>query len=202
VSLTNEIGDILKPDPDGDAVFKLQDQNNDTTAYFRVSSKVLRLASRVFVGMFGPYFQEGQKLLQGQCPVIELKDDDAPLMGLILNVLHYRAGGEDHVMNAERLARLAIHCDKYDCVNALGAWVTHWIKNVERMSQPPKEFGFMLLAAYMFNDSGKFMELSKAASTELAPGFSVEWEKEETLAILPACISSELRQSAVSCDFN
>jgi hypothetical protein len=193
---------ILRPDPDGDAIFKLKDQKNDTTAYFRVSSKVLRLASRVFVGMFSPYFQEGQDLMKGKCPVIELEDDDASIMGLILNVLHYQAGREVHVMNAERLASLAIHCDKYDCVNALGAWVSHWFRNVERMSQPPQDFGFMLLAAYMFNDTGQFMKLSKAASTELAPGFSEEWEEEEILAILPASISSELKKSAVSCNFN
>ncbi|KAF2007595.1 hypothetical protein P154DRAFT_593126 [Amniculicola lignicola CBS 123094] len=191
-SLKMEIGGILAPDPDGDAIFKLQDQTKDTTTYFRVSSKVLQLASRVFVGMFSPYFQEGQKVLQKQCPVIEFEEDDAALMGLILNVLHYRAGDGDHVMNPESLARLSIHCDKYECVNALGAWVSHWFKNVKEMSQSSKEFGFMLLAAYMFNDSGKFMELSKAASKELAPGFSVEWEEEEMLAILPSSISSAI----------
>lgn len=187
----NEICDISRPDPDGDTVFKLQDQDNGTTTYFRVSSKVLRLASPVFVSMFNPYFREGQALLHGQCPVIELEDDDPQLIGLVLNVLHYRAGGEDYVTNAERLARLAIHCDKYDCIKALGPWVSHWFKKVERKSQP-KEFGFMLLAAYLFNDSEKFMELSKAASTELTPNFSMEWEEEEILAILPDCISSEL----------
>jgi hypothetical protein len=123
-------------------------------------------------------------------------------MGLILSVLHYQAGGENHVMKAERLARLANHCDKYDCVNALGAWVSHWFKNVERMSQSPKEFGFILLAAYVFNDSERFMESSKVALTELAPGFSMEWEEEEISTVLPASIHCESGQMAASCDFN
>ncbi|KAH6663029.1 hypothetical protein B0J14DRAFT_645075 [Halenospora varia] len=119
MSLANEISGTLRPDPDGDAILKVQDQDNHSTTYFQVSSKVLRLVSPVFVGMFSPYFQEGQELLRGEFPVIELKDDDALLMGLILNVLHYRVGGEDYVMDTKRLAHLAIHCDKYDCANAL-----------------------------------------------------------------------------------
>jgi hypothetical protein len=130
--------------------------------------------------------------------VIELEDDDPLLMGLILNVLHYRADGEDHVMNAEKLARLAIHCDKYDCVDASGPWVLYWFKDVERMSQSPRDVGFVLLAAYLF----KFMDFSKATSTELAPNFYVEWEEEDTLVILPTSISSELMQDTFSCDCN
>jgi hypothetical protein len=62
MSLANEISGILKPDPDGDVVFKLHNQNNDTITYFRISSKVLRLASPVFDSMFSPYFKEGQTL--------------------------------------------------------------------------------------------------------------------------------------------
>ncbi|KAH6663030.1 hypothetical protein B0J14DRAFT_570713 [Halenospora varia] len=64
------------------------------------------------------------------------------------------------------------------------------------MSQPPIEFGFMLLAAYMLNDSERFMEISGAALRELTPGFSAEWENEEILTILAASIPSELRQSS------
>jgi hypothetical protein len=202
VSLANEISGILKPDPDRDVVFKLQDQNNDTTTYFRISSKVLRLASPAFDSMFSPYFKEGQTLPKRELPVIELEDDDPLLMGLILNVLHYRAGGEDHVMNAEKLARLAIHWDEYDCVDASGPWVLYWFKNVERMSQSPRDVGFVLQAAYLFNNSEKFMDLSKATSTELAPNFYVEWEEADTLVILPTSISSELMQDAFSCDYN
>jgi hypothetical protein len=149
--LKNKTSNLLKPDPDGDVVLECHDQDNHTTTAYRVLSKVLRLASPVFVGMFRPYFQEGHELLQGESPVIELKEDNAPLMSLILNVLHFRGSGENHVMNAERLARLAIHCDKYDLTNALGPWVSFWSNNVERMSQSSEDSGFMLLAAYLFN---------------------------------------------------
>ncbi|KAF2185899.1 hypothetical protein K469DRAFT_738836 [Zopfia rhizophila CBS 207.26] len=208
VAPTNEIGGISRPDPDGDVIFKFQDQSSNTTTSFRVSSKVLRLASPVFTRMFSPYFQEGQELLQGEHPVIELKDDDAQLMGIILSILHYQGSGENHVMSAERLARLAIHCDKYDCVNALGPWISVWFKNVERMSELSEEFGsefstiiwfgFMLLAAYMFNNPGKFTEISEAALRELPPGFFVKWEGHEILTILPASVPSGLKESAMT----
>jgi hypothetical protein len=134
--------------------------------------------------------------------VIELEDDDPSLMGLILNVLHYRTDGEDQTINAERLARLAIHCDKYDCVKALGPWVLQWFNNIERTNQTTQEFDFMLLAAYLFNDPGIFVELSKEASTELTPGSCTEWDEEEIVAIMPADISSELMRSASSCDLS
>src|SRR4051794_17173232 len=116
--------DSLGPDPDGDLVLKCQDHDTGITMLFRVSSKVLRLASPVFVGMLSPCFREGQSLLQGECPVVELEDDDASMMSLIINILHYQAGDQDHTMDAERLARLAIHCDKYDCIKALGPWAS------------------------------------------------------------------------------
>lgn len=196
MSPANDIRGTSTPDPDGDAIFKCSDQNNNTTTSFRVSSKVLRLASPVFVGMLGPSFQEGQKLLQGEVPIIELKDDDAPFMGIIFNVLHYRSGVENHAMSAERLARLAIHCDKYDCANALRPWISVWFKNVERMSQPPTEFGYTLLAAYMFNDSENFSKTSETCLRELNPEFSATWEEQEILTLLPARLSCKMRETA------
>jgi hypothetical protein len=142
--------------------------------------------------MFRPHFQEGHALLQGECPVIELEEEDAPIMGLVLNILHFRGKDENHVMNARKLASLAIHCDKYDLTNALGAWPLLWFKNVESTSQRPEELGFMLLAAYLFNDSGTFADISLKISKELAPGFLVEWEKEELLIRLPSNISDAI----------
>ncbi|KAH8728860.1 hypothetical protein GQ44DRAFT_747278 [Phaeosphaeriaceae sp. PMI808] len=167
---TTKMRDSPGPDPDGDVILRCQDQDTDTTTSFQVSSKILRLASPVFVGMFSPCFREGQDLLQGKCPVIELEDDDASMMGLILNVLHYQVSDEDHIMDAKRLARLAIHCNKYDCIKALGPWVSVWFKNLKSMGQPATE------------------EISEKALGELIPGFSVEWEEEGTLTLLPTSI--------------
>jgi hypothetical protein len=150
--------------------------------------------------MFSPCFREGQDLFQGECPVIELEDDDASIMGLIVNILHYRAGDEDHIMNAERLARLAVHCDKYDCTKAVRPWVPIWFENLESMDQPNMEFAFKLLAAYLFNHSERFRNISKMALEELIPGFSTEWEEEDTLTLLPTNIASKYRHDGINCN--
>ncbi len=181
-------------------MFKCVDQDTKTTISFRVSSKVLRLASPVFVGMLSPCFRAGQDLLQGECPIIELEDDDASMMGLILDILHYQAGDDNRKMDAKRLARLSIHCDKYDCIRALGPWVSIWFQNLTSTNQPAMEFGFKLLATYLFNDSEKFKEISKLSLEELIPDFSVEWEEEDILTLLPTSIPSKLMHNNIACD--
>jgi hypothetical protein len=122
------------------------------------------------------------------------------MMGLILDILHYQAGDDNRKMDAERLARLSIHCDKYDCVRALGPWVSIWFQNLTSTNQPATEFGFKLLATYLFNDSEKFKEVSKMSLEELIPDFSVEWEEEEILTLLPTSVSSKLMRNNIACD--
>ncbi|CAO2655386.1 Nn.00g104500.m01.CDS01 [Neocucurbitaria sp. VM-36] len=188
--LTVEAQQCSGPDPEGDVVLKCQDHDTGTMMSFRVSSKVLRLASPVFVRMFSSSFREGHELLQEECVVVELEDDDASLMNILLNVLHYQAGYEDHVIDAEKLARLAIHCDKYDCTKALAPWVSIWFKDIKEPGQPPVDFGFQILAAYMFNNAKKFEEISKAALEEMAPEFSAQWMQQDILKLLPDRISA------------
>ncbi|PVH93495.1 hypothetical protein DM02DRAFT_541440, partial [Periconia macrospinosa] len=121
----------MTPDPKGDVLFQCKDQSSDTLVTFSVSSKVLKLASPVFRAMFGPQFKEGHQLLQGESTVVKLEEDDAALMGIIFNILHFRGGDRNDEIDAERLAHLAIHCDKYDLVKALGPWISFWFEDVE-----------------------------------------------------------------------
>ncbi|OCL08748.1 hypothetical protein AOQ84DRAFT_34754 [Glonium stellatum] len=86
---TAEVRQCSSLDPDGDVVLKCQDRDTGTAISFRASSKVLLLTSPVYVRMFSSSFKEGQELLQGDCAVVELKDNDASSISLILNVLHY-----------------------------------------------------------------------------------------------------------------
>jgi hypothetical protein len=186
-----------EPDPDGDVVLNCYGQNSDTTTSFRVSSKVLKLASPVFVGMLSPSFKEGQELLQADRVEIDLEDDDTPSMSLILDVLHYKADREFHVLDAEALALLAIHCDKYDCARALGPWVSTWFEEMVESSQSGVDLGYQLLAAYMFNDSKKFKEISKAALEEITPDIPTKWLQKDTLTLLPTSISSRSSKRSV-----
>ncbi|PVH93496.1 hypothetical protein DM02DRAFT_661914, partial [Periconia macrospinosa] len=81
---------LMTPDPKGDVLLQCKDQSSDTLVTFSVSSKVLQLASPVFRAMFGPQFKEGHQLLQGESMVVKLEEDDAALMGIIFNILHFR----------------------------------------------------------------------------------------------------------------
>jgi hypothetical protein len=141
--------------------------------------------------MFGPRFKEGHQLLEEQSPVFELEEDDASLMGIILSVLHFRGSGDNDVIDAEKLARLAIHCDKYDLTNALGPWISFWFDKVERPSELSGKLGLILLAAYLVNDSIKFREISETALKDVSPGFVKEWEGQELLTLLPVTVTGE-----------
>jgi hypothetical protein len=186
-----------EPDPDGDVVLNCHGLNPDTTTSFRVSSKVLKLASPVFVRMLSPSFKEGQELLQADRVEIDLEDDDTPSMSLILDVLHYKADREFHCLDAEAPALLAINCDKYDCARALGPCVSTWFEGMYESSQPGVDLGYQLLAAYMFNDRKKFFEISRAVLEEITPDIRTKWLQKDTLTLLPTSILSRLSKRSV-----
>jgi hypothetical protein len=146
--------------------------------------------------MFKPSFHEGQRLLREDCPEFELEDDDAQLMGVLLSILHYRGNPSNYTMNAEELARLSILCDKYDCT---GPWV-HGYRHAMEVGHPTYELGFLILAAYMFNDPTEFKAISRKAILRLAPKFSAEWEKEELCSTLPPCVIGKLQENSIYCD--
>jgi hypothetical protein len=141
--------------------------------------------------MFSASFSEGQRLLVEECPVVELGDDDPKLMGLMLRVLHYQGSPKDYVMEAETLARLSIHCDKYDCTRALGPWVPTWLRNVGRKDDSAYALGFQILAAYTFGHSLEFRNKSRTATLQLTLSFVEAWEEERLFAILPSSVTGK-----------
>jgi hypothetical protein len=141
--------------------------------------------------MFSAAFREGQRLLVEDRPVVELGDDDPELMGLILRILHYQGSPVDYAMEAEKLARLSIQCDKYDCTRALGPWVTTWLRSVKTKDDPAEALGFQILAAYEFGDSIEFRNKTRAAILQLTPTFAATWEEEELFALLPFSVTGK-----------
>jgi hypothetical protein len=97
-------------------------------------------------------------------------------------------------MNAEQLARLSILCDKYDCTKALGPWIPTWFRHSEGVGYPTHGLGFLILAAYMFNDPMESKAISRTAILQLTPKFSAEWEKEKLFSILPLRVIGKLRR--------
>lgn len=185
----------LDPDPEGDVVLRYSKLDSDASVSIRVSSKVLRLVSAVFKRMLSPNFKEGQELLQHNRVVVELEDDDSSMMCLIMTILHYQADSGEEAIDAEKLARLANHCDKYDCTRAVSPWAATWFTKLEEQKSPHSQYGFQLLAAYLFNASSQFSKISKAAMSELKASCSLQWPEEELMALLPENVSS--KQSSV-----
>lgn len=141
--------------------------------------------------MFSATFREGQRLLAEDCPVVELEDDDPELVGLMLRVLHYQGRSADRTMDAETLARLSHHCDKYDCTRALRPWVKIWLENVATKDESAKAMGFQILAAFIFDDRLEFRRKSRTATLRLDPSFVAAWEEEELFESLLSSVTGK-----------
>lgn len=180
-------------DPVGEVTLRLSGPCGEVDRDFRVSANVLRLASPVFTRMLGTSFCEGQRLLSEKLSVIELGDDQPAVMESILRVLHFSGNSTDRVMTPERLAQVAIHCDKYDFTRALGPWVTTWFRNVRGASSDAKGLGLQILAAYMFGDCSEFRDISRVAVLRLSLMFPMKWKEEALLSILPTSVTSKCK---------
>jgi hypothetical protein len=162
--------DLVSLDGSGDAVLAVGGPDTHGTVGFLISTKVLSLASPVFAKMFGPDFQEGQKICRGETIQVELGDDDSLAMEVILKALHYYKLNQCPI-DAERLASIAVHCDKYDCTGALSSWISYWFNNLILINRRPEELGFLLLATYNFDDTEQFKEISAMALRDLTLDF-------------------------------
>lgn len=103
---------------DGDIILVLPKQHR-----IRVSSIFLSYASPVFKTLFGPHFAEGQAARSPQHPKeIPLPDDDGAAVKHLCHLLHGQSedsNGNPDKEFAERLWKLAVVADKYDCVGTL-----------------------------------------------------------------------------------
>ncbi|KAJ5249540.1 hypothetical protein N7524_011856 [Penicillium chrysogenum] len=175
---------IERFDHDGNVIIVVEGQPPENTRRFLVSSKVLGLASPVFAKLFSPNFHEGTKLANDTCPEISLHDDDPAAMGAIIAILHYQEPNEIAPTDAKWLAILAIHCDKYDCVKAMRAWVSTWFHHFQSIPTS-EDYGHLIVAAHLFRNAEHFSKLTAKAQLGLRPGFALEWEKSEIMHRLP-----------------
>jgi hypothetical protein len=144
-SREENLSDLVLLDKDGDAILAIDDPNSLGTIKFLISTKVLCLVSPVFAPMFGPDFEEGQTIRQGGLILVRLGDDNASAMKAILKALHYHCTGEFDPVDAEELASIAVHCDKYNCRAALRPWIFCWFNNLERLTRSSEELAFSYL---------------------------------------------------------
>jgi hypothetical protein len=178
--VTTEQAIDLRLDSGGDAIIVVEDSITNESKSFLVSSKVLSLASPVFLGLFEPHFTEGIRTRRGDCPTIHLKEDDPNAMTIIFNAVHHKTLDVPDQIEPKRLAILAKNCDKYDCTRALRLWISRWCDFYFVPNQ--ENLGYMLLATYLFH-SEKFSSIAADAARHLIPGFSSSWKHEILLAL-------------------
>lgn len=136
-------------DPEGDVILICGKTE------FQVSSKVLSLASPVFKALFSPSFAEGQPT-SSKASRIQLHDDDAESMLFMCAVLHHKCAFSKGI-GLERLERLAVVTDKYDCVCAMCYWGRCEIYNTKHTKEPSR----LLWPAYAFDEAQFFNSLTK-----------------------------------------
>ncbi|KAB8235721.1 uncharacterized protein BDW43DRAFT_269478 [Aspergillus alliaceus] len=183
----NDLG-LEQLDPDGNVILLVEGQN---ARRFLVSSKVLTLASPMLAKLFSSNFYEGEQIASSHRPTIPLHGDDPAAMRTILEILHYREPEQVDPMDAERLAVLAINCDKYDCIKALRPWIINWFYGFPSLGTA-EEYGYLLLAAHLFRSAEQFTGISVKAQTRLSPDFFVKWEVIDMLRFLPDGVRSDL----------
>ena len=110
--------------PEGDLVLVLQDPTgrDEVTHRFQVSSKHLKLASSVFKAMLSRSFRECIILQDTSTVEIELHDDDAEALAILLSIIHHQARGVTVSPGLLLLVKIAILVDKYDLLEAIGVY--------------------------------------------------------------------------------
>lgn len=101
--------------------------NQDTSkSRFRVSSKVLMLASAYFRRMFSTQWREGQELNANGSVELEIPDTDPKALLIILNIIHLRRRCVPQSVDLDTLTKLAVLTDYFQCHDALGPYPTSW----------------------------------------------------------------------------
>jgi len=191
-SPVEKLDNLKSLDKDGDAILSIEDLSTHNTIQFLVSTKVLSLASPVFAKMFGPDFEEGHQLRREGLVHVRLGDDDATAMEIILKAVHYNYTKQLDAIDAEGLASLAIHCDKYNCRDALYPWISYWFNSFEQRTLSSQDLGFLVLAAYKFGERKHFADISTRALRELPLHFSTTWQSYEMFNLLPKIVTGVL----------
>lgn len=157
----------------GDVVFVVGEKQLDR---FRVSSAIMKNASKVFEAMLSPGFAEGNTLLRSKQVEVPLPDDDVDGMFLILCVLHFRNDLVPETLGPRKIYNVAVLADKYDLFVPLKFAGQHWLSRARQA--PPRLQGWwdgsdddarederlwqLICAAYLLNDKKAFSEVTRS----------------------------------------
>ncbi|KAI5356901.1 putative BTB/POZ domain-containing protein [Septoria linicola] len=151
--------DLYDIAPEGDVTLVFGATEDAQTTRIRVSSVVLSLGSPVFKAMLGPHFKEGQILKTGSQLDLPLPDDDPEIMLLICEVMHMKRVTMNQP-NPERLLRLAVVVDKYDCRVALAYFICTWFQQLPAFGSDFERVN-VFFAAFYFKLPEEFARLGR-----------------------------------------
>jgi hypothetical protein len=126
-----------------------------------VASMVLSLASPVFANMFDGRFSEGQNLSPNSPRIVPLPDDDPESIIIICKICHIQTSNLPVKLTATAFSKLALVCNKYDCVDLVRAWAMIW---VAALLDSPSAPGFekMILATHLLDLPNEFSKVSQS----------------------------------------
>lgn len=137
-----------------------------------VSSVVLSLASPVFATMFDGRFSEGQSLSPASPRTVPLSDDDPECITMICKIGHMQTSQLPTTLTAMDLFKLALVCNKYDCVGVVRAWAIIWIAALLEMPAA-QDFEKLFLATHLLDLSGEFSRVSQSLIRDQSTTFSI-----------------------------
>ncbi|KAH7353540.1 hypothetical protein B0T11DRAFT_320519 [Plectosphaerella cucumerina] len=170
----------------GDAILVIPGSGSDSDpdTKFIVLSAVLRIASPVFkILLTSTDFKEGLDVQQGLLPEIRLEEDDPSAMTILLSILHFRNPVAYFQLSPRQIAKVAAHCDKYDCIEAMKPWSSVWLP--EKNNIAAKNVGPLLSAAFNFRSSSALKRLSSIAITGVSLETAAAWPKTQFICSVP-----------------
>jgi len=149
----------VKIDPNGDVFLEIPLECGK--ARLLVSSHCLGLASLVFSKMFNSQMKEG---INNRPPSatpysLPLPEDDLEAMSLLCNIIHHRTVDIPRNPSLACLKKLALLCNKYDCISLCSAWGELWLAARTETSLA-KEFNELLCVAYILDIPEAFSKIS------------------------------------------
>lgn len=139
-------------DTDGDLVLVVNE--GEEQRWFRVSTKVMRLASPVWRVMLDPSgpFQEAKR----ENNEIAFPEDDPDVLCILLHIIHLRPLSLPGTLEVDELMALAILCQKYDTAELVGPWVQAKWAGVLFMHAHKDGFEALFLVAWVFQDVSRY----------------------------------------------
>ncbi|KAI4631347.1 hypothetical protein J4E83_002878 [Alternaria metachromatica] len=145
----------------GDVILQLgKDGVGEGVRNVLVASVALSLASPVFAAMFDGRFSEGQNLSPASPRTVPLPDDDPESIIMICKIAHIQTSQLPVKTTAMAVSKLALACNKYNCVDGVRSWAIIWIAAL--LGDPEAaDFEKMLLATHLLELPGEFSRVSQ-----------------------------------------